>query len=124
MSIKKEFQNLKEQDIWSLLLFTLAQMQSDPNYKPLSELPFILDKNNFLNLCQYFGGVTITIPTLKQLELFISGLTLYKYVELDGLDFNDAISKISCERYSIKDVKEHYSNIKEILDTYTFEERV
>ena len=98
-------------------------MQKDGRYRPLSELPFILDKNSFFNLCQYFGGLTITIPTLKDLEVFLNALILYKYVDIDGLEFCVAVNKMKNSENNIREIKEHYSNIKNILDSYEFTTR-
>jgi hypothetical protein len=74
MSIKTELNNLKNMDIYSLLLFTLYQCRKSDEYSSLSELAYILDKQNLLNLCEYFGGLTIQIPTIDELESLLNSL--------------------------------------------------
>jgi hypothetical protein len=48
-----------------------------PDYMVLSELVYVLDKDNLLKLCEYFGGSTIKIPTIKELESIVYSLLLY-----------------------------------------------
>ena len=64
MTIKEELNQLKETDVYSMLLFVLYKMRGIEEYSILSELAYILDKKNLLNLCEYFGGLTIKIPTI------------------------------------------------------------
>lgn len=123
MSVKSEVSKLKETDIWSLLLFVLFKIKDTDEFSSLSELAYILDKNSLLKLCEYFGGSTITIPTIDELEHLVYGLLLYQYVDIDKLDYNDALAKIYSEGTSKAEIKLAYKKIKETLDTYTFTSR-
>ena len=120
MSIKNELNNLKEQDIWSFLLFTLFKMRSVPEYSGISELAYILDKQNLLNLCEYFGGMTITIPKIEELESLIYALLVYQYTHVDKLDCESAFNKIESPHIDMKKVKECYRNMVEVLSDYDF----
>ena len=71
MSINKELSKLKETDIWSLLMFVLYKVKDTEEYSSLSELSYVLDKRNMLKLCEYFGGSTLYIPTIDELERLI-----------------------------------------------------
>lgn len=123
MSVKSEVSKLKETDIWSLLLFVLFKIKDTDEFSSLSELTYILDKTSLLKLCEYFGGSTITIPTIDELEHLVYGLLLYQYVDIDKLDYNDALAKIYSEGTSKTEIKLAYKKIKETLDTYTFTSR-
>ena len=75
-------------------------MTNVPEYSSLSELAYVLDKDNLLNLCEFFGGQTITIPTVDEVESLVYSLLLYQYVKIDKMDYNDALKLIgheSCE---------------------------
>ena len=85
MSIKQELEKLKAPDLWSLMLFVLYKVRDIPEYSSLSELAYVLDEKNMLRLCEYFGGTTITIPTIDEMEKMIYGLLLYYYVEHQNL---------------------------------------
>ena len=88
---KTELDNLRTKDIYSLILFALFKLKDLPEYSALSELAYILDKENLLKLCEFFGGMTITIPTMQELESIVYSLVLYQYVNIDGMDYNDAV---------------------------------
>lgn len=118
MTIKEELQKLHEPDIWSLLLFVLFKIKDVPEYSGISELAYILDRKNLLKLCEYFGGTTITIPTIEELEILVYGLLLYQYINIEGISEEDALVMISREGLSQKAVKSSYLKIKETLQNY------
>ena len=47
MSFKENIDNLKQQDIYSFLLFVLYRLTGVNEYSSLSELAYVLDKKNF-----------------------------------------------------------------------------
>lgn len=122
MSIKSELNNLKESDLWSLVLFVLCKLKEAPEYSSLSELAFILDKSNFLHLCEYFGGQTITIPTMDELEDLLYGLLLYYYVDVEMVTWEDAITTIGKTK-SVPDIRKIYRKVKEVLTQYDIHPR-
>lgn len=123
MSIKSEIGKLKDQDIWSIMLFVLYKVREVPEYSALSELAYILDKKNMLKLCEYFGGCTITIPTIEELESMIYGLLLYQYVDIEHILFEDAVDLISKNSVDVSAVKNSYHKIKYVLENYDFTPR-
>lgn len=123
MSIKNELNKLKQPDIWSFMLFALYKVKDIPEYSGLSELAYILDKKNLLKLCEYFGGCTITIPTIDELELLLYGLLLYQYIHIDHLEYNDAILLVNTTSVNEKDIRNSYIKIKEILENYELTSR-
>lgn len=120
MTIKEELNQLKETDVYSMLLFVLYQMKGLPEYSVLSELAYILDKQNLLNLCEYFGGLTITIPTIDELESLLNSLLMYQYIDIEGLSYMEAINKIGFNSFDLRKVKKDYSKLSKILENYSF----
>lgn len=123
MMIKKELNELKERDVYSLLLFALFKLQNIPEYCALSELSYVLDKNNFLNLCEYFGGTTITIPTIEEIEFLVDALLLYQYIDVEKIPKDVAYSKIKTKSYDIKRVIHIYDQLRKLLIDYDFSTR-
>ena len=80
ITIREQLDSLKVTDIYSLILFTLYKLKDIPEYSTLSELAYILDKKSLLNFFEYFGGTTITIPTLKDFKLVIISSYIIFYV--------------------------------------------
>lgn len=123
MSIKNELKKLKELDIWSLMLFVLYNFQQIPQYSALSELAYILDKKNLLKLCEYFGGQTITIPTIDQLEETIYGMLLYQYIDVENIPENEAIDLLHVDKSKEKAIKTCYKSLKYVLSNYNIKSR-
>ena len=116
-------ENFREPDVWSLVLFVLAQMKEIPEYSAVSELAFVLDKKNLIRLCEYFGGLTITVPKIEELESVIYGLLMYQYREIKKLSFDEAARLMPNDRIAISDIEKSYQKIKEVLKNYSFETR-
>ena len=120
MSIKKTITMLKDIDIYSLSMFTLYKLTEIPEYSTISELPYILDRDNMLKLCQYFGGRKIKIPTVEELHSMMYLLLLYQYVKFDGIPYEDAVIQIGYKSSELRKVKSSYNMLCDILDKYNF----
>ena len=94
MRLKEELQKFKETDMYSLILFTLFKIKDIPEYSTLSELVYILDKDSLLKLCEYYGGLTIKIPTIEDLEGLVYSLVLYEAVDIKQQSFDEALKEI------------------------------
>jgi hypothetical protein len=123
MSINKELSKLKETDIWSLLMFVLYKVKDTEEYSSLSELSYVLDKRNMLKLCEYFGGSTLYIPTIDELERLIYGMLLYQYVDIEHLDYDEALGKIYSDDIPKMEIKTAYNKIRTTLSEYKISPR-
>lgn len=110
----------KEDDIYSLAMFTLYKLVDIPEYSILSELPYILDKKSLLKFCNYFGGRTIKVPTLYELNSILHLILLYQYVKFDGIPYEDAVIQIGYKSSELRKVKSSYNMLCDILDKYNF----
>lgn len=123
MSIKNELEKLKQIDIWSLMLFVLYNFQNVPEYSALSELAYILDEKNLLKLCEYFGGQTIKIPTIDQLEETIYAMLLYQYIDIEKIDEKEAFQLLRADKSKEKMIKNCYRTLKNVLANYQISSR-
>lgn len=120
MRTAEELNRLKDQDIYSLILFSLFKIRDIPEYAALSELVYILDKQSLLKLCEYFGGMTLKIPTIEELESIVYTLVLYQFVDIEKIEYNEAIKMLGCSNEMMKKVKHNYKHLSKILDKYDF----
>lgn len=112
--------SMNKDDIYSLMLFTLYKMRDIPDYLTLSELCYVIDGDNLSRFLSYFGGMTITIPTLKDMRLVLQGLMLYQYVNIEGGSFEDGLKATVGEEFSPDEIKEIYTKIVEVVSNYEF----
>lgn len=77
-NIIKALEELDKKDIYSLILFVLYRLKEKPEYSTLSELVFILDNESFINFLNYYGGTTITVPTVKEFKDIVDALMYYE----------------------------------------------
>lgn len=115
--------NLKERDVYSLLLFCLYKLQEVPEYSSLSEMVYVVDKKNFLNFCEYFGGQTIKVPTIDELTALMYSLLLYQYVNIDKMPYEKALALIGHESCELRAVKKNYKKLCEVLNNYSISQR-
>lgn len=118
MSIKKTLTILKDVDIYSLSMFALYKLTEVPEYSAISEIPYILDRENMLKFCQYFGGRTIKVPTIEELNSLMYLLLLYQYVNIEGIAYDTAIELIGYKSKNLRQVKTAYTELCKILDKY------
>lgn len=117
---KEDLDALKVEDIYSLMLFTIYKMKNMPEYSTLSELSYVLKQDSFLNFLEYFGGTTITVPTISELKVVLKALLLYQYVKIENIEYRKAVRLIDLEENKLKDIKKCFCVISDVLDKYDF----
>lgn len=121
--ITESIKKLSTRDIYSILLFVLFKTTELPEQSTLSELAHILDQQSLLKLCEYFGGTTIKIPTIEDLEILTYCLLVYNDVEIEKQDLNVVLSKLPVESNLLKKIRAQYIDMRKVLDEYEFVER-
>lgn len=118
--IRNELNHLKDKDLYSLVLFALYKMIPIPEYSSLSQLIYVLDKTNFLNLCEYFGGQTIKIPTIEEIESLMCALRIFEKEKLQHIPYEKAIEEFQGSGRDLKRIKEQYKQLTKVIDIYDF----
>ena len=120
MKMRTEIQKLSTTDIYSLLLFAMYKSTEDPKQSSLSQLAYILDMENMLKLCEFFGGTTLKIPTIRELETLIYSLLLFQEVDIEHSDLESSLENIRQKDVDVDSVIDNYYQMKELLKNYTF----
>ena len=117
--ISDYLEKIKESDAYSLILFALYKLMDVAEYSSLSELAYVLDKDNLLNFCEYFGGMTIKVPTVEELEDVVSALLVFEYVDVNNYDLEEAINLVNSSTDKRK-LRNDYLKLKAVLENYEF----
>ena len=120
MNMNTEIEKLSTSDIYSLMLFALYKLKDTKEYSALSQLAYILDKEDLLKLCQFFGGLTITIPTIEELNEVLNALLLFQKVDIEKQDFKIVLGQIRDEIGRTDPLVKTYAILKNILSNYSF----
>lgn len=122
-AIRSALDELDKDDIYSLMLFALYKMKDLPEYLTLSELCYVLDSANLPKFLSYFGGMTLKIPTLKELRLMLEALKIYQYVNIEAGEFEAALKAASNEGFAADEIKDTYIKLCEVMSSYEFGNR-
>lgn len=123
MKIKDQLNALGTSDWYSLMLFALYKLFEVPEYSALSELAYTLDKNNLLRLLEVFGGLTLRIPTVEEMEDVTKMLLVYQMTVVDSYDFESALKELDCTSEELRRIRAGYSKLSDILSRYDFHVR-
>lgn len=92
MSSLLNLDRLTSQDTMSAAIALLYSLKGIPEYTILSELPYILDYDNFIKFIKYYEGRTIRIPTFDEISQIFKILTLYQKSRVEKLPWNEAMT--------------------------------
>lgn len=95
-------------------------MNEIPEYSSLSQMSYVLDQKHLLRFFEYFGGQTIKVPTIQEMESLVYSLLLYQYVKIDKIDYEEALKLIGHKSSELRQVKKQYNSLCKILENYTF----
>ena len=128
-SLIKALEELDKDDIYSLMLFALYRLKDTSEYATLSELVYLLDKETLFKFVNYYGGLTIRVPTMSELKTMLYALMMYQQINveesstLDDHDIHNILRNISIDDVPESDIKAAYRTICEVLSNYEFKKR-
>ena len=114
--INKDISKLKESDILNIILYGIYKLSGNQKYSTLSELIYVLDKDSLYKLCSVFGGITIRVPTLNELELLVNVLLIYQYINIEKKSLDEACELVGVKKS--KDLVLLYNELVKILNEY------
>ena len=120
MQIRTEIENLSKADVYSLILFALYEGQKLPEYSTLSQMAYILDKDNLLKLFQFFGGLTIKIPTIEEFETLVYALLMFERVDIEHEEYDTVYFELKDKVIEKEKLKDSYKTFKSLLSKYDF----
>lgn len=118
--LEQALNDLHYEDIYTIILFALSEMKNVPEYKTLSELAYLVDRKSLMNMLEYYGGMTVRIPTTKEFKLMVNGLLMYEYVNLEGLTVQQALAEMRGSSLPANELLACYAKITEVMSKYKF----
>lgn len=115
--IDESLKTMKENDLYSLILYAIYKGTKDPKYSTLCELIYTLDRESLMKLCSIFGGCTIKIPTIDQLKVYSSGLLVYNLIN-EGYTLKAALNTTGLDTNRYSEVLDIYHTIEEVIKEY------
>ena len=119
-NIIKALEQLDKKDISSLILFTIFKLKDLPEYTTLSELTYILDESSFSNLLTYFGGKTITIPTVDEFNNVVSALLFLERKENTNMTDDEIFLDLDIKKKEKDNIRHILKIIFGVIKDYDF----
>lgn len=115
---KRFLDELNISQLYNFILFALYKLKHNSDYLALSELMFLLDKDDVLTLFEYYGGMTITIPTIEELQTVIKAMNVYIDVTFNHKDESECLANIPKDEKT--EVLKCYHSMTTLLSDYNF----
>lgn len=112
----RDLQKLNQRDTYAIVCETLFTLKENPKYSVMSELAYLLDKTSFINLVKYFGGESISIPTIDDFRKTIRLILLYQYFHVENLSWRDALDKAGYERSETRQAQKQLIEFSNVLE--------
>jgi hypothetical protein len=116
--ISADLEQLSQPEIYALICECLYALKDNPKYSITSELAFILEKDSFVKFIKYFGGMTITVPTMEEFKDTIGLLLLYQAVEVDKLPWKEALEFAGYEPEQSRSVQRKLAILKKSIKDF------
>ena len=111
---KENFINLNKTGVFELSIYLLYMLGKLPEYRTISNLMMLNTQNAFMRICEYFGGQTITIPTIEDVQDALMIIKMYNDIDIGEMPYEQFIllNKPS------PDIIVGYNKLKTLLDIY------
>ena len=116
--IDRDLTRFTQSDIYSIVCELLYKIKDNESYSVMSELAYILDKNSFIKFMQYFGGTTISIPTLEDFRQTIRVIQLYHYFNIENMSWKDALVKAGFEKNETRSAQRRLMEFTKVLNSF------
>ena len=114
--LTNDLKALNEEDFINEILYLIYKLNGDSKYSTISELIYVLGKDNLFKLCSVFGGCEIKVPTLLELKLFIGAIYVYFVIHNDGGSFEKAFKDLNLDTSMKKVIYNIYSELENVND--------
>lgn len=119
----KDLYKLTQPEIYALVCESLYALKDCNKYSTISELAYLLDRESFIKFMKYFGGMTLTVPTLEEFRDTIKLLLLYQAVEIDGIPWRKALDEAGYDLEQSRSAQRKLVILKKTIKAFKSGER-
>ena len=116
--IDRDLSRFSQSDVYSIVCELLYRIKEDESYSIISELAYILEKDSFIRFMQYFGGTTVSVPTLEDFKQAIKIIQLYHYFSIENMSWKDALVKAGFERNETRSAQRRLMEFTRVLNSF------
>jgi len=110
------FESFDSNNGYYMALMILYFLKDDPKYSTISEMVYLLDKQNFLNLVQYYGGQEIYVPEKDEIMLALKTILLYQYRVINKMPWSEALIKAGFNPSESHIARGLYISLEQVLE--------
>lgn len=114
----EDLELLSKRDTYSIVTALLYLIKDEPKYSTLSELFYILDKENFTRLIQYYGGKEIRIPTITEINDMLKVLLLYQYYKVEEIEWTESLKMAGYKPDEGLKARNYLNSLSKILKNF------
>lgn len=118
-----DLSSLKREDVFSVATALLYSLKDSSKYSTVSELFYILDYDNFINLIKYFGGQEIRIPSSEEVARILKVLLLYQYSKVENLEWSESLKKSGIREEDSLVARNQLRSLERIFQKYDIGKR-
>lgn len=118
-----DLSSLKREDVFSVATALLYSLKDSSKYSTISELFYILDYDNFINLIKYFGGQEIRIPSSEEVAGTLKILLLYQYNKVENLEWSESLKKSGIKEEESLVARNQLRSLERIFQKYDIGKR-
>jgi len=108
--------DITKDDVYYMALMLLYFLREEKKYATISELIYILDRKNFLNLIEYYGGQEIYIPEKEEISTALKTVLLYQYRVLNKMPWSEALKKAGFSASESANARGLYVGLQSVLE--------
>lgn len=106
------------QDLYYVSIILLSLLTGSNTYSNIPELALLLDSESFMNLIDYYGGVSLKIPTKEEVSNSLKAVLVYYYADVLGYSMKDAIEKADAKN-DLMSVNRRLPYIRNSINNFT-----
>ncbi len=110
------YRSFTKDNAYYIALMLLYFLKGEKKYSTISEMVYLLDRENFLNLVQYYGGQEVYIPNNEEIITALKTVLLYQYRVINKLSWAESLKKAGFSSSESTNARGLYIALEQVLE--------